>query len=494
MFLAEALTRRTSTLLDLVGRRNFARGIGSASRPVRNERFAVLGDADIAHFESVLGANAVITDPNDLQPYNRDWMGRYSGASKVALRPRNTAHVSEIMRYCNERSIAVVPQGGNTGLVGGSVPLFDEVVLSLGAMNQILSFDESSGIVTAEAGVILEALDGYVGDRGYRVPLDLGAKGSCQIGGNVATNAGGSRFLRYGSLRGSVLGLETVLPDGRVMDTLSSLRKDNTGYDLKQLHIGGEGTIGIITKIAMACPIKSSSVNTAMVKVETFQNVLKLLHLTKVRLGEILSALEFMDSHCVVMARRELSHVSIPMELSEEDSSCFVLVESSGSNSEHDRSKLDRFVEEAFEQGLVTDGVVAENTTQAGAIWELRECLPEAVLKAGRSGGTFKYDVSLPLASFYDLAIETHIGDGNLHLNVAVRDGGLLEKTRVRIEPWLYEWVAKHRGSISAEHGLGQMKAEAIGYSKSIVAVDVMRAIKAVLDPKGICNPYKVLV
>jgi D-2-hydroxyglutarate dehydrogenase len=502
-----ALTLRCGTRIAQCGNGAYWRRLGSAS-VLRDDRFALLNDTDIAFFERTLGPNAVITDPTDLQAYNNDWMGRYSGAANVALRPRETSCIADIMRYCNERRIAVVPQGGNTGLVGGSVPVFDEVILSLSAMNKILSFDETSGHVVAEAGVILEALDGFVGDKGYRVPLDLGAKGSCQIGGNVATNAGGSRFLRYGSLRGSVLGLEVVLPDGRVMDTLTCLKKDNTGYDLKQLHIGGEGTLGIITKVSMSCPIRSSSINTAVVKVENFANVVKLLHLTKLRLGEILSAFEFMDAQSVNMASRELSHVSNPLETSDAESCSYVLIESSGSDSEHDRIKLDRFVEEAFEQGLAVDGVVAESTAQADALWDLRESLPEAVMKAGKAGGTLKYDVSLPLSSFYDLVEESraqlegladvvgwgHIGDGNLHLNIAVRDRKSFDMARRKIEPWVYEWVSKHRGSISAEHGLGQMKAGAIGYSKSQVAIDIMRLIKNTLDPNGICNPYKVLV
>jgi FAD/FMN-containing dehydrogenase len=484
------------------------RRLSTAAAAVRDSRFAKLTDEDLAFFRSVLGAAGVITDPTDLEAYNADWMGRYKGSSAVALRPRDTAGVSDIMRYCNERRLAVVPQGGNTGLVGGSVPVFDEVILSLGAMNKILSFDDSAGVVISEAGVVLETLDGYVGERGYRVPLDLGAKGSCQIGGNVATNAGGSRFLRYGSLRGSVLGLEAVLPDGSVMDTLTSLKKDNTGYDLKQLHIGGEGTLGIITRLAIACPIKSSSINTAVVKVESFDQVCKLLRFTKEHLGEILSAYEFMDAQSVRMATKELSHVSNPLELEDDDASSFVLIESSGSNAEHDRAKLDRLIEEAFESGLVVDGVVAESETQTNALWELRESLPEAVAKAGIGGGTLKYDVSLPLTDFYNIVSEArgrldgladvvgwgHIGDGNLHLNVAIRDKMNTAAAKAAMEPWVYEWVAARRGSVSAEHGLGQMKASAIGYSKSPVAIKMMRLIKSAVDPNGISNPYKVLV
>ncbi len=188
-------------------------------------------------------------------------MRKWSGSPPVVLRPRTTSEVSSLLRYCNENGIAVVPQGGNTGLVGGSVPVFDEVVLSLSRMDSILSLDDVQGIVTAEAGVILERLTTYLEDHGYTTPLDLGAKGSCQIGGNVATHAGGLRFVRYGSLRGTVLGLEAVLADGRVIDVLTALRKDNTGYDLKQLFIGSEGTLGVITKVTLLCPPKPRAVD-----------------------------------------------------------------------------------------------------------------------------------------------------------------------------------------------------------------------------------------
>lgn len=473
----------------------------------RSSKYAQVEASDVAFFEKVCGPSGVVRDKYDLDPYNSDWMGRYKGAATVALRPRDTQEVADILRYCNQRRIAVVPQGGNTGLVGGSVPIRDEIVLSLGAMNKILSFDDSAGVVVAEAGVILEALDGFVGERGFRIPLDLGAKGSCQIGGNVATNAGGSRFLRYGSLRGSVLGLEAVLADGQVMDTLTSLKKDNTGYDLKQLHIGGEGTLGIITKVAIACPIKSSSINTAVVKVGTFDEVRKLMLLSKQRLGEILSAYEFMDCESVTMATKHLSHISNPLGQDDSDRSCYVLIETAGSDPDHDRAKLDRFVEEAFESGLASDGVIAESETQADALWELRESLPEAVAKAGHGGGTLKYDLSLPLSDFYGIVEDAreligkkgdvvgwgHVGDGNLHLNIAVADAANVDAVQTLVEPWVYKWVAAKRGSISAEHGLGQMKAGAIGFSKSAVAVATMRLLKNSLDPNGILNPHKVL-
>lgn len=478
----------------------------------RDPRFKSITAADIDHFKSLLGPSAVITNHEDLKPFNADWMNRYKGTSAVALKPKTTHQVSQIMAYCHQNRIPVVPQGGNTGLVGGSVPVFDEVILSLAAMNQIHSID-SSGVVIAQAGVILEALDLYVAEAGYRVPLDLGAKGSCQIGGNVATNAGGSRFIRYGSLRGTVLGLEAVLPDGTILDTLTTLRKDNTGYDLKQLMIGAEGTLGVITRLALACPIKSPNVDTVVVKVDNFETVAPLLLMAKRKLGEILSAYEFMDSQSVNLATAHLSHVSDPMPTEDEQptsppGSGMVLIECAGSNADHNRQKLDDFLELAFEEGLVSNGVIAESETQSGALWELRESLPEAVQKAG-TAGTLKYDLSLPLEAFYEAVIGArkrvsdiegvhvvswgHIGDGNLHLNISMSDKETVGQVKDRLEPWVYEFVSEHRGSVSAEHGLGVMKAAAIGYSKSDVAVGVMRKLKKVLDEHGICNPYKVL-
>mmetsp|Transcript_8061 Transcript_8061/g.29775 ORF Transcript_8061/g.29775 Transcript_8061/m.29775 type:complete len:312 (+) Transcript_8061:52-987(+) len=212
--------------------------------PRRKESFSLVEQADIRFFEDTLGKKAVLTSGDELAKYNTDWLGKYQGNSKVVVRPRTVEQVSDIVSHCNSRRLAVVPQGGNTGLVGGSVPVYDEIVLSLGAMNEIISFDQTSGVLVCDAGCILEDLDNYVRERGHVMPLDLGAKGSCQIGGNVATNAGGIRLLRYGSLHGSVLGLEVVKANGEVLDILSTNRKDNTGYDIKQLFIGAEGTLG----------------------------------------------------------------------------------------------------------------------------------------------------------------------------------------------------------------------------------------------------------
>jgi len=503
--LARVLARRAPVLRSTAGSLSAVRRLSSvtATEP-QTSSFRSAKDDDVRHFRSMLGETGLISDASDLEQYNRDWMGKYRGSSQVALRPKTTEDVSKILQYCNERRIAVVPQGGNTGLVGGSVPVRDEVILSTSMMNKILEFDEVSGIVVCEAGCVLENLDTFLAGKGHRMPLDLGAKGSCQIGGNVATNAGGSRFVRYGSLRSSVLGMEVVLANGTVVDMLTTLKKDNTGYDLKQLMIGSEGTLGVITKLAIATPRRLTSVNAALLGLDTFDDVRQLLILAKSSLGEILSAFEFMDLEAVELGLQHLHGVRDPLESRHK---FYVLLETCGSNEAHDQEKLETFLSGAFEQGTIVDGVIAQDQTQMDSFWTLREGLPEALLKEGKAT-TFKYDVSLPLKDFYSLVDETrtrlgstssatvgwgHIGDGNLHLNIAVRNAKDNDAVRELMEPFVYEWVSSRRGSISAEHGLGQMKAEKIFYSKPQAAVETMKLIKGALDPNGILNPHKML-
>ena len=279
----------------------------------RNSSFKKITSEDIEFFKKVLGEKQVVTDPEELEKYNTDWMAKYRGQSRVALRPKTVQEVSQIVKYCSENLIAVVPQSGNTGLVGGSVPVFDEVVISVANMNKFRSFDETSGILKLDAGVILEDADNFLAKKGHIFPLDLGAKGSCFVGGNVATNAGGLRLLRYGSLHGSVLGLEVVLPDGTIYDSMHSLRKDNTGYDLKQLFIGSEGTLGIITGISILCPGRPKFSNVAFLGLESYEKVQQTFKAARSQLCEVLSAFEFMDRRSEVFASRllELSLIHI---------------------------------------------------------------------------------------------------------------------------------------------------------------------------------------
>ncbi|KAH3668684.1 hypothetical protein OGAPHI_002438 [Ogataea philodendri] len=469
-------------------------------------------------FKSVVGDSAVITNEDDLLLYNEDQMRKYRGQSRVCVKPKNTQQVSEIVKYCNENKLALVPQGGNTGLVGGSVPVFDEIVLSLSSMDKVRSFDSTSGILKADAGLILENADNFLAENGYIFPLDLGAKGSCHIGGNVAANAGGLRLLRYGSLHGSVLGLEVVLPDGTIYDSMNALRKDNTGYDLKQLFIGSEGTLGVITGVSILCPSRPKAVNIAFLGLESYDAVQETFKRAKSELCEILSAFEFMDRQSQVQNKR-FSKNTHPLAQDDPDVDVpeypfYVLIETSGSSKEHDDAKLETFLESIMEEGIVSDGVVSQDETQLKALWNWREGISEA---SNMDGGVYKYDVSLPLPVMYDL-IEVlrvrldehglrsasdaskpvvdvvgygHIGDGNLHVNVIVREySKTVEKC---LEPFVYQWVSDHHGSISAEHGLGFQKKNYVGYSKTDVEIALMKQIKHKFDPQGIMNPYNII-
>ncbi|KAF2402920.1 hypothetical protein EJ06DRAFT_472075 [Trichodelitschia bisporula] len=481
----------------------------------RDARFAEVTSDDVKFFQELLGSESAVIESiskdasDDIEPFNTDWMRKYRGHCKLVLKPETTEQVSKILKYCNDKSLAVVPQGGNTGLVGGSVPVFDEIVVNLQRMNKIRSFDQVSGILVAEAGVILEVADNFLAENNHIFPLDLGAKGSCQIGGNVAANAGGLRLLRYGSLHGNVLGIEAVLPDGTIVDDLCKLRKNNTGYDLKQLFIGGEGTIGIITGISILCPQRSSAINVAYFGLESFEAAQAAFKEAKGQLSEILSAFELMDGR----TQKILSYVKDKKLPLEGEHPFYCLVETSGSNAEHDNEKLQNFLEHVMGEGIVTDGVVAQDQTQINELWSCRETVPESL---GHWGGVYKYDLSIPIAELYQLVEDTrerltkaglvgetdeypvvdvvgygHMGDSNLHLNVPTRRYD--KEVEKHLEPFVYEWVQKRNGSISAEHGLGIAKKAFIGYSRSDTMIRLMKQIKDLYDPKGIMNPYKYI-
>ncbi|CAB4067166.1 D2HGDH [Lepeophtheirus salmonis] len=344
---------------------------------------------DIEYFESLLGKSRVLTQ--DVSSYNIDWNKSVRGQSECVLRPKTTEEVSLIMKRCHERSLGVVPQGGNTGLVGGSNPVFDEIILSTEAMNSILDVDVYSSVATVQSGVILEKLDSHLKEKGLMVPLDLGSKGSCQVGGNASTNAGGLRFLRYGSLRGNILGLEVVLPTGEILDCLSTMKKDNTGYDLKQLFLGSEGTLGIITKVSLQCPARPKAVNVALLACSNFQDVLDTFVAARSNLSEILSSFEFMDNESM-NAVTQLLRLTSPIGT---EDSFYVLIEVSGSNADHNDEKLDTFLNSLPK---IRNGILATSLTQMKSIWELRERITESLL---HDGYVYKYDISLPLVQFY---------------------------------------------------------------------------------------------
>ena len=481
----------------------------------RDSKFAEITEDHVKFFKQLLGKGTAVIDgvtkdaTDDIEPFNGDWMRKYRGHTKLVLKPGSTEEVSNILKYCNDNMLAVVPQGGNTGLVGGSVPVFDEIVINMSRMNQIRSFDEVSGTLVVDAGAILEVVDGYLAERGNIFPLDLGAKGSCQIGGNVATNAGGLRLLRYGSLHGSVLGIEAVLPDGTIVDDLTKLRKNNTGYDLKQLFIGAEGTIGIITGVSVLCPQRSKAINVAFLGLESYEKVQEAFKAAKGQLSEILSAFELMDNQSQDLVQ-QVTKNKRPLESAHP---FYCLIETSGSNSEHDNEKLQTFLEDVMEKEIVSDGVVAENETQVRNLWGWREAIPESL---GHWGGVYKYDLSIPISELYSLVEETrekitkagligdtdkhpvvgvvgygHMGDSNLHLNVATRCYD--KKVEKELEPFIYEWISKRSGSISAEHGLGLAKKAYIGHSRSDTMIALMKQIKKLYDPNGIMNPYKYI-
>eukprot|EP00741_Cyanophora_paradoxa_P016537 tig00020927_g15967.t1 len=468
------------------------------NRP-RDAKFAKLTAEDIEYFKKNLSPGCVIQDEHELEGFNTDWMKKYKGSSRLVLRPKTTQEVSTILAYCNKRKLAVVPQGGNTGLVGGSVPVYDEIVLTTNAMNKILAFDETSGILTCEAGCVLEVVDNYLHERGFMMPLDLGAKGSCQIGGNVATNAGGLRLVRYGSLHGTVLGLQVVMADGTIVDNLSTLRKDNTGIHLNHLFIGSEGVLGVITAVSIVTPRKPASTQVAFLACESFDKVCDAFIAARKELGEIVSAIEYLDRPSMELVLKHLDGTRDPLPSPQP---FYLLIEVSGSNGGHDEEKLSAFLERAMEAGLVVDGNVAQDLTQVKAFWKLREGISESLSK---SGAVYKYDISLPVREMWPMVEDMkkrlgskanvvsfgHLGDGNLHLNMWTPK---FEKEVLElIEPFVYEWTASRRGSISAEHGLGVMKASHIGYSKSKEAVALMQSLKRTMDPNGILNPYKLL-
>lgn len=323
-------------------------------------KFSNISDVDIQKFQSILTPARVVLDSEETQSYNIDFLRSCRGSGNVVLKPKTTQEVSEILKYCNERKLAVCPQSGNTGLVGGSVPVFDEIVISMQLMNTIEKIDELSGTLVCQSGCILQNLEEEAHERGLIVPLDLGAKGSCLIGGNVSTNAGGLRLLRYGNLHGSVMGVEVVTANGDVIDLMSNFKKDNTGYHLKHLFIGSEGTLGIVTKVAMFLPSAPKSVSVAFIGLENYAAVLKTFLSAKQDLGEILSSCEMIDA---ISLQSSTSVYNLTSPIAKYP--FYMLIETSGSRSDHDEEKLSTFLEALMEKGVVLDGTV---TTDPGKI------------------------------------------------------------------------------------------------------------------------------
>ncbi|KAI8378592.1 hypothetical protein BD560DRAFT_389845 [Blakeslea trispora] len=479
----------------------------------RHSAFAKITLEDVDYFKSILSTHNVVYDDNPesagLMPYNTDWFNLFRGASSLCLFPTSTDQVSKILAYCNQRHLAVVPQGGNTGVSGGAVPVFDEIIVNSSKLNSIRKFDSVSSVVVVDAGVVLEALDGYLETKGYTVPLDLGAKGSCQLGGNISTNAGGLRLMRFGSLHGSVLGLEVVLPDGTILDNLSTLRKDNTGYDLKQLFIGAEGTLGLVTGVSLLTPRRAKATNLALIALDSFEAVQQAYVMAKENLSEILSAFEFWDGDSVKVVKAQMmQEAGYPIE---GEYPFYALLETQGSKQEHDQEKLDGYLARLLEEGVAHDGVMAQDTKQIASLWSWREKIPESISKAGTA---MTYDVSMEVPLLYKMVRDAkehfgsqgklgddklysnllgfgHVGDGNLHIMANLNKFG--EGGQEAMDEFVYSWAMKHNGSITAEHGVGAAKVHYMKKVKTPIQLHLMRAIKHAIDPNGIMNPYKVI-
>jgi len=442
----------------------------------------------------IVGVTHVLTAAADMKPYLTDWRRQYSGPAECVVRPASTVEVSKVVALCAREAIAVVPQGGNTGLVGGSVPTGTrrELVLSLGRMNRIRSLDLLNDTATVEAGCILAAIQGAAAEAGRLFPLSLAAEGSCQIGGNLSTNAGGVNVLRYGTAREQVLGLEVVLPDGRIWDGLRGLRKDNTGYDLKQLFLGAEGTLGVITAAVLRLYPKPTASATGWIALASPAQAVELLATLRGRIGERISAFELVSRNSLEAVLTHVPDTRDPLGVAHP---WYVLAEFGDSGTNED-------LLERLAQAL--DGheaVLAQSVEQARALWRLRESIPEAQFS------NVKHDISVPVSripefleiadgglrrSFPDAQIFCfgHVGDGNLHYNIGPAS---LIPQRDAVNRIVYDAVARLGGSISAEHGLGQLKRDAIRSQKSPLEMELMRALKSALDPKGLMNPGKVL-
>lgn len=470
-----------------------------------------IGADVLDRLKGVVGATGFLEVPSDVEPYCRSWRDDWLGKVPLVLRPASTEEVARIVQICAETRTPIVPQGGNTGLTGASQPNADmsEVIVSTSRMKRVREIDTLNDTITVEAGVVLAEIQRIAAEQDRLFPLSLGAEGSCQIGGNLSTNAGGTQVIRYGNARNLVLGLEVVLADGRTWNGLRGLRKDNTGYDLKHLFIGAEGTLGIITAAVLKLFPRPTAVETAWIGLETPAKAVELLVLMKERLGEQVAAFELMRRSIIDLLLTGVPGHADPMT---HVHPWYVLVEISAQGAPG--SLAEPFAEAlgaAMEAELIHDAVVASTGAQAKRFWKMREDLAEAQKSAG---GSVAHDVSVPvsrIAEFLeraDAAIAAeypavrpcsfgHVGDGNLHYN-PVRpvdwDGARYRQERGRINRIVHDIVVDLGGSISAEHGIGRMRLAENEHYKSIAELDLMRSIKRTLDPHNIMNPGKVVV
>lgn len=441
----------------------------------------------------------VSTEPDVLDKHACDWTNVDRQRPLAVLRPRSVAEVSLALKTCHEQGLAVVPQGGLTGLAGGATPRPGQVVLSLERLKGIEEIDGDSATMTVLAGTPLEAAQEAAAEAGLYLALDIGSRGSCQIGGNIATNAGGNHVIRYGMARAQVLGLETVLADGTVLTSLSKVMKNNAGYDLNQLFIGSEGTLGIVTRVVLRLHAQAPSKVTVLVATADYPATVKLLRRLQADLGEV-SGFEAMWPD---FYRHVVTHPSTGAKPLEPIYPFYALVEYQGNEPERDRERVEACLAEAIDVGEALDGVIAQSEREARSFWKIREGQPLDTLPY-----LINFDVSAPTAQLGDLAariddalkrrwpdgqffVYGHVGDGNIHLSAYA--GGTMESVAHEMDDIVYGEVRRIGGSISAEHGIGTLKRAYLGHSRSPAEIEVMRKIKAALDPKGILNPGKVI-
>lgn len=460
----------------------------------------------IEKFRAIVGEKYAVTDQADIAPYTTEERDLFRGRSPLVLRPGSTAEVAAICKLAGEHRIALVPQGGNTGLVGGQTPHNGEVVVSLRRMDKIRELDTASNTMTCEAGVILQVAQQRAAEAGRLFPLSLGAEGSCTIGGNLSTNAGGTAALAYGVAREMALGLEVVLADGRVLNALSKLKKDNTGYDLRNLFIGAEGTLGIITAATLKLFPKPQAIETAYVGLKSPAQALKLLEIAQGEAGSSLTSFELLADIAVDFSIRHGINVRDPLATKHP---WYVLMELSSPRDDA-RNALESILARGLEDGIVDDAVIASNLSQRQAFWKLRDEMSAAQKP---EGGSIKHDISVPVAAvpaFIEQANAAvvkllpgsrpvpfgHLGDGNIHYNVSQPVGGNTADFMSRwhdVNKVVFDIVLGMGGSISAEHGIGVLKRDELPDVKDRTAIELMRSFKALLDPKGIMNPGKVL-
>ena len=458
---------------------------------------------------AALGPAQVLTE-GDLAAYELDWRRRWRGKALAVVRPGSTAEVAAVIRACAAHGVPLVPQGGNTGLVGGGVPDASgkQVLLSLQRLNRIRAIDSANLTLTAEAGCVLQAVQEAARAQGLLFPLSLAAEGSCTLGGNLATNAGGTQVLRWGNARDLCLGLEVVTAGGEVWEGLTGLRKDNTGYDLRDLFIGSEGTLGVITAATMKLAPLPAATTTALAACASLADCVALLNLARARLGAGLTGFEVMGRFALDLVARHFPTLPRPLP----GVAWTVLLEQSDTEGEAQaRQRFETLLGSALEAGTISDAVVAESLAQSKALWHLRESIP---LAQAEEGVNIKHDISLPVSAIAGFVERTdqaltrylpgirlvnfgHLGDGNLHYNVQGPVGGdharFLDEHEHAVNTIVFDAVAACGGSFSAEHGIGLLKRDELALRKSPVALRLMRSIKAALDPQGLMNPGRML-